>query len=442
MKNETVQQDNLKKEISFISALTVVTGSVIGAGVFFKAEAVFAATGTATLGILSWIIAGIITVCGGLTVAELAAAMPETGGMVIYLRRAYGDLIGYLFGWVQMVVTFPATIAAQAIIFGTQFRNLFNLDDKYIVIVAIITTAFVMGINLLGAKAGSSLQDVTMAAKLIPIVLIIIFAFLHDGDVAVSIIPVAKEGYPLITSLGSGIVATMFAYEGWHLVGNIAGELKDPAKDLPRAIIIGLLGVMGIYVLINLAYLFVMTPEQLANTATPAADVAERLLGPMGGKFITIGILVSVFGGMNGFTLTGIRVPYAMALNKELPFSDKLTKLNKNQVPYVGAVVILLVTIVMIMSGQFNQLTDMLIMVVWIFYTLSFVAVFVLRKKEPELERPYKTMGYPIIPIIAIVGGTYVVLNTVITQPMNSAIGIVLMLLGLPFYFIAQKKKK
>lgn len=441
MDKEVVEKDGLKKELSFFSALTVVMGSVIGAGVFFKAEAVFQATGTATLGLLAWVIAGIITICGGLTVSELSAAMPQTGGMVIYLRRAFGELIGYLFGWVQMIVTFPATIAAQAIIFGTQFTNLFNLDPDYIVIVAIIATVFITGINLLGAKAGGSLQDFTMIAKMIPIVLIIIFGFLHDGDVTVSLIPATKEGYPLVTSLGSGIVATMFAYEGWHLVGNIAGELKSPEKDLPRAIIVGLLGVTAIYFLINLAFVMVMTPEQLAATPTPAADVAGILFGDLGGRIITIGILVSVFGGMNGFTLTGIRVPYAMALNNELPFSDKLAKLNKNGVPVVGAIIILLVTIVMILSGQFNQLTDMLIMVVWIFYTLSFVAVFVLRKKEPDMPRPYKTIGYPIVPIIAILGGAYIVINTIVTQPMNSAVGLGLTLLGLPLYFIANKKR-
>lgn len=442
MENESVYQDGLKKELSFSSALTVVMGTVIGAGVFFKAEAVSSATGTAGLGLLAWFMSGFITICGGLTVAELSAAMPETGGVVVYLRRAYGDLFGFLFGWVQMIISFPATIGAQAIIFGTQFVNLFGLEQKYIVLVAILAAAFIMGINFLGTKTGSSMQTITTVGKLVPIILIIIFGLIHQGDVTVSLVPITKEGYPLVTSLGSGIVATLFAYEGWHLVGNIAGELKNPKKDLPRAIIMGLFGVMMIYICINLAYLFVMTPEQLANTPTPASDVAAILFGSWGGKIVTLGILISVFGAMNGFTLTGIRIPYAMALNNELPFSKHLVKLNRHNIPHYGGLIILAITIIMIMTGQFNQLTDMLIMVVWIFYTLTFIAVFILRKKESKLERPYKVLFYPIVPIIAIIGGIYVVLNTIVTQPLNSAVGIGITLLGLPVYFVVKKKKR
>lgn len=434
------QTNGLKKEITFFTALTVVMGTVIGSGVFFKPEAVFTATGTAGLGLLAWVIGGIITICGGLTAAELSASIPQTGGMVVYLRKAYGPLAGYLMGWAQTIIYFPANIAALSIIFGTQVANLFGTGNGIIIPVAIAAAAFIMFMNFLGAKKAGSLQSLTTIGKLVPLLLIIVFGLMHDGDVQFSLLPFSPESSPLLTSLGSGLVATMFAYDGWIHVGNIAGEMRNPKKDLPKAIVVGLTSVMAVYLLINLAYLFVMPASLLAATSTPAADVASIIFGEFGGKFVTIGILVSVFGAINGYTMTGIRIPYAMALNNELPFSGWFTKLNKNSIPVNGGVLTIAVSVIMIFSGQFNQLTDMLIFVIWLFYIMVFVAVFVMRKREPGLERPYKVPLYPFIPIVAIVGGLYIVLNTLFTQPLNSGIGILLTAIGLPIYFYKKKQ--
>lgn len=440
MENKIENTNELKKEISFFTALTVVMGTVIGAGVFFKPEAVFAATGTAGMGLLSWLLGGLITICGGLTAAELSASIPETGGMVIYLRKAYGPLAGYLLGWAQTIIYFPANIAALAIIFATQVANLFGTDNGIVIPVAIAATVFLMLMNFLGAKVGGSLQSVTMIAKLVPLILIVVFGLMHDGDVQFSLIPFVAKDSPILTSLGSGLVATMFAYDGWIHVGNIAGEMKNPKKDLPKAIVLGLSSVMAIYLLINVAYLFVMPALSLAATPTPAADVANMIFGNFGGKFITIGILVSVFGTINGYTMTGMRIPYAMALNNELPFSEKFKTLNRHKIPVNGGLLIAVISVIMIFSGQFNQLTDMLILVIWIFYIMVFLAVFIMRKKEPELERPYTVPFYPVIPIIAIAGGCYIVLNTLVTQPLNAGIGIVLTAVGLPIYFYKKAK--
>lgn len=432
-------ETHLKKEISFFTALTVVMGTVIGSGVFFKPEAVYGATETAGLGLLAWVIGGLITICGGLTAAELSASIPQTGGMVVYLRRAYGPLAGYLLGWAQTIIYFPANIAALSIIFATQVANLFGTGNGIIVPVGIAAAAFIMVMNFLGAKTAGSLQSITTIAKLVPLFLIIIFGLFHKGDVQFSLIPFSPEHHPLLTSLGSGIVATMFAYDGWIHVGNIAGEMKNPKKDLPKAIVFGLSGVMAVYLLINVAYLFIMPASMLAATATPASDVANIIFGNFGGKFVTIGILVSVFGTINGYTMTGIRIPYTMALTNELPFSGAFKKLNKNSIPVAGGILTLIISIIMIFSGQFNQLTDMLVFVIWGFYIMVFIAVFILRKREPELERPYRVPLYPVIPIIAIVGGIYIVLNTLFTQPMNAGIGIILTAIGLPIYFYKKK---
>lgn len=440
MEKELDEQSGLKKEISFFTAFTLVMGTVIGAGVFFKPEAVFAAAGTAGLGLLAWFLGGVITICGGLTAAELSASIPQTGGMVIYLRRAYGPMAGYLLGWAQTVIYFPANIAALSIIFGTQAANLFGSGNEIIIPAAVATAVFLMLMNFLGAKAGGTLQSVTMVAKLIPLALIVIFGLLHDGTVQFSLTPFTPEDSSLLSSLGSGLVATMFAYDGWILVGNIAGEMKNPKKDLPKAIVFGLSGVMLIYLLINVAYLFVMPASSLAATPTPAADVGNLIFGNSGGKFITLGILVSVFGAINGYTMTGIRIPYAMALNNELPFSGWFRKLNQRQMPVNGGILTLVISIIMIFSGQFNQLTDMLVLVIWFFYILVFFAVFTMRRREPDLERPYTVPLYPFIPLIAIIGGSYIVLNTLFAQPLNAGLGILLTAAGLPIYFYKKYK--
>lgn len=431
----------LKKELSFFTALTIVMGTVIGSGVFFKPEAVYQATETAGLGLAAWLLGGLITICGGLTTAELSAAIPETGGMVVYLRRAYGPLVSYLLGWAQTVVYFPANIAALSIIFATQAINLTGLDSQYTIPIAIAAAVLIIATNLMGTQQAGRLQSVATVAKMVPLFVIIIFGLLYQGDVQFQLLPENLAPTSTISKLGTGLVATLFAYDGWINVGAIAGEMKDPKKDLPKAIVAGLTAVMGIYILINLAYLQVMPSAALGATPTPAADVAHLIFGDAGGKLVTIGILISVFGTINGYTMTGIRVPYAMALNNELPFSNQLKKLNRQQVPANSAILLLLIAVIMIFTGQYNQLTDLLIFVIWIFYTLVFVAVFILRKKEPDLVRPYKAPLYPIIPLIAIIGGCFIVVNTLLTQPVNTALGIFLTAIGLPIYFYKQKKK-
>jgi APA family basic amino acid/polyamine antiporter len=441
-----LSQQQLKREIGFFTALTTVIGTVIGAGVFFKPTALYGATGSASLGLLAWIIGGILTICSGLTAAELTAAIPETGGMMTYLKRTYGNLTAFLLGWAQTVIYFPANIAALAIIFGTQAVGLFGLnanENKMIIIgIAVVTATFLTLMNFLGTKAAGGIQTVSTICKLLPLALIIIFGLLHKGAVTLQLFPVeAGPGKSFISALGSGLLATMFAYDGWILVGNIAGELKNPKKDLPKAIVLGLSIVMVVYLLINVAFLMVMSATALAGTDTPASQVATILFGAMGGKLVTIGILISVFGTINGYTMTGMRIPYAMALENKLPFSKWFATLSKNsRIPYNSGIFILCVSVIMMLIGGFNTLTDMLVFVIWIFYTMTFIAVFILRKREPELVRPYKVPLYPVIPLISIIGGSFIVFNTLFTQPFLALAGIGLTALGLPIYFIMRNK--
>jgi APA family basic amino acid/polyamine antiporter len=436
-----MSNSELKKEIGIIPALAIVIGMVIGSGVFFKPTAVFSATGAPGLGMFAWVLGGIISIAGGLTAAEISAAIPKTGGMVAYLEETYGDIWGYLLGWAQTVVYFPASIAALAIIFATQVDSLLGLSNGTLVPIAIIVTIFLIIMNCLGSKTGGVIQTVATAGKLIPLFAIIVLGLVKGGGGVVRLFPITAANHPIGTSLGSALVATMFAYDGWINVGAIAGEMKNPAKDLPKAIVGGLSLVMAVYIIINVAYLYVLPASTLAATATPAADVAKIIFGASGGKVITIGILISIFGALNGYILTGMRIPYAMALENKLPASNWLSKLNPtSKTPINSGILIGIISIILMFTGKFNQLTDLLIFVIWIFYVMTFYAVFVLRKKQPNLHRPYKVPLYPIVPIIAIVGGAYIIINTIVTQPLNAGLGILLTVIGFPVY-MARKSK-
>lgn len=435
-------QGELQRTMTFFPALSTVMGTVIGAGVFFKAASVAAVTGSTSLHMLSWFLGGLISVCAGLTGAELAAAIPETGGMLRYIERAYGEFWSFLLGWAQVIIYFPANVAALSIIFGQQFKNLFGLSSGTVVPIAIVAALTIMLINFLGSKASGIFQSITLVCKLVPLALIVIFGLLRQGDVAVSLFPV--QAGPSVggfaPALGAGLLATMFAYDGWIHVGNIAGELKNPARDLPRAIAGGILGIMVVYLLVQFAFLKTLPMSQLAGNDNAAMEVAQKIFGGMGGKLVTIGILISVYGTINGYTMTGMRLPYSMGVEKQLPFSDKLASLNKNKVPYIAGILELVIAIIMMMVGGFDMLTDMLIFVIWIFYTLVFIAVIKLRKTEPDMPRPYKVPLYPIIPIIAIIGGLFILVMTLINQFSLALVGIVLTLIGIPFYMYSKKK--
>lgn len=435
----------LEKKLGFLAAFSTVVGLVIGSGVFFKPQAVYTATnGASGLGIIAWIIGGLITIAGGLTATEVSAAIPKTGGMMIYLEEIYGKKYGFLTGWMQTVLFFPGTIAASAVIFAQQAAELlgFTADNMSVVIpIAIGLILLLAFFNVLGSSYGGYIQTIATAGKLIPLVLIIVFGFIKGNSTSI-FTPLVGEGVNVTTALGQVLIATLFAYDGWINVGAIAGEMKNPGKDLPKAIVGGLSLVMFVYLAINIAYLWVEPASELANVTSPAALVATRLFGDIGGKLISIGILISVFGTTNGYVLTGSRIPYALTKDGLLPGSKVFSKVNKGSSPYNAIWLVAILACLYALTGQFNLLSDLTIFMVWVFYVLTFIGVIVLRKKAPNLNRPYKVPLYPIIPILAIIGGLFVVINQLITSTWISLGGIIITAIGLPVYSYMDKKNK
>lgn len=433
----------LNRTMTLIPAISTVMGTVIGAGVFYKASSVADATGSTSMSLFVWLVGGLISLAAGLTGAELAAALPQTGGMLVYIERAYGKLASYLLGWAQIIIYFPASIAAKGIIFGTQVANLLHWGYGAIIPSGIVALVSIAGINMLGSKIAGQFQAITLFFKLIPLALIIIFGLFQSGGVDVTLFPVAPghEVSGWAAAMGAGLIATMYAYDGWIHVGNIAGEMKNPTRDLPRAIAGGLLGIMVIYLLVNYAFLHALPFSAVQGNANTAMDAAQQIFGGFGGKLITIGILISIYGTLNGYTMTGMRLPYAMALENSLPFSKYLVKLNRFKIPYIAGIFELVLAVALMFVGGFDTLTDMLIFVIWLFYTLVFVAVIKLRHTEPELKRPYRVPLYPVVPIVAIVGGLFIIVMTLLTEWQLALIGVGATLAGLPLYFVMKYRK-
>ena len=286
------------------------------------------------------------------------------------------------------------------------------------------------------------MQSVMTILKAIPIALIVLFGLFNSSKVDINLFPLsAGHNTSFGTGLSGGLLAALFAYDGWINVTNLAGEIEKPEKNLSRAIIIGLSAITLIYVLVNYAFLTALPFKEIIGNQNTAYLASLKLFGSLGGKLVTIGILISVYGAINGFMLTGMRIPYTLAQNKMLPFSDKISRTNVNTgVPTLSALIILFVSLIMILLGTFDLLTNMLVFVMWTFTTLISIAVVILRYREPKLERPYVVPWYPIVPIISIGGGLFIVISTVINEFWLSITGIGLTLLGLPIYYYMKKQ--
>ncbi|MBC2578683.1 amino acid permease [Peptostreptococcus russellii] len=440
MEKKSTETNGMVKNVGVITAMFTVVGTIIGAGVFFKPQAIYAATGGAPgLGIIGWIVAGIITLCAGLTVAELASTIPKTGGMIVYIREIYGDKLGFLAGWVQVFLYFPGIIAALSVIFADQFVILTGIDwMRMPLILGLIV--FVAVFNLLGSKQVSYLGNLATVCKVSVLIIIIIAGFtLGKGNNPIVKPFVAKGVNPFIAG-GEVLLAIFYSFDGWINVCALAGEMKNPAKDLAKAMIGGLIIVMSIFIVINIAYLKVLPASTLAHTPAVAQAVVTEIFGSLGGRVVGVGIMISVFGCVTAYSFTGSRVLYALAEEDILPKSKKLIELNKNMVPQNSIILMSTISAIYALSGQFNLLTDFAIFSIWIFIVLTFLAVFKNRKIKDIKTFGYKIPLYPIVPIIAIIGGVFVLVIQLISSTLLSIGSLLILSIGIPIYNLKNKK--
>ncbi len=435
----------LKKNMGVLTAVSIVVGSVIGAGVFFKPYAIYNATGGAPgMGMLAWIIGGIASILAALTFAEIAILIPKTGGMTAYLTEAYNEKVGFLAGWMQTVIFYPAFLASYGVTVGNELGA--GLGAEYRFLISMCVILFLVIFNIAGSKTASRVQIVFTLCKLIPLFILMIFGFIlgRGGNSVFS--PIVAEGKSVGGVLGSTLLAVLFAFEGWTNVGAIAGEMKNPGRDLPRAIIGGVSIIMFVYFVINIAYLRVIPAEEMMMIESPASAVAARLFGPVGGTLIKAGILISVIGAANGFLMSGSRVCYQLACERTLPLSGALSRLNDRCVPANSIITIGVLGALYCIGGTFDMLTNLAVFSCWIFYTLTFAAVMIMRKKRPDDARSYKVPLYPVIPILAIISGAYVVFSQLFLSGSGarllSFLSMGVTLLGLPLYAAVKKHTK
>ena len=441
--SQNSEPTKLKKNLGWPTAASIVVGCVIGAGVFFKPYAIYQATGGAPgMGVLAWVVGGLISIFGALTFAEVAILIPKTGGMVTYLTEAYDERVGFLAGWMQTVIFYPSFLAGYGVKVGSELSE--YLGEQFALPIALVVIVALVAVNALGSKQAGGLQVVATICKLIPLALLIVFGFMWGTSTHPILSPMVGEGKSTVGVLGSTLLAVLFAFEGWTNVGTIAGEMKDPGRDMPRAIVGGVSIIMAVYLAINIAYLRVIPAEELMMLESPAAAVATKLFGDAGGTLIKVGIIISVIGAGNGFLMSGSRVAYQLADEGTLPASGWLASVNNRHVPANSVILIGALACLYSLSGEFDLLTDLGVFSCWVFYTLTFACVMHLRCTHPEWERTYKVPGYPVIPILAIASGLYVIVSQLFFSGTRglvmSLFSVIITLVGLLVFYAVRRR--
>lgn len=430
--------DELKRSLGFWSAISIVVGTIIGSGIFFKQGSVLDSAGTSTLAIAAWVFGGIITLTGGLTVAEIGAQMPYTGGLYVYIENIYGRLLGFLAGWMQVIVYGPAIIASVAGFMSILMANFFGLGAAWRIPLAVITVVAIGIMNLFENKVGAIFSIITTAGKMIPIAAIIIFGLFWGHQDAFG--QTVTEVHQATGGFGVAVLATLFGYDGWILIANLGGEMKNPQKLLPRAIIFGITAVLIIYTLITvgiLKFLPANTIHRLGENAT--AYLAVKAFGAVGGKLLSAGIIISMMGTLNGKMITFPRIVYAMARRRDLPFSRYLAYITpKGKSPVVATIFIIVLATVMMCFFDPDHLSDLCVFTVYCFYLLAFFGIFILRRKNKG-PRPFSTPLYPLVPIVAIAGGIFVLVSEVLNDPAGVLLFVGIVIVGLPILYIVKR---
>jgi APA family basic amino acid/polyamine antiporter len=431
----------LKRELGLFDATMINVGTMIASAIFIVPATIAAAIPGSGLMTLVWVVGGIVSLLGALSVAELAASYPEAGGQYAYLREAYGPVWGYLYGWTNVAIINTASIAAIAVGFARYLGLFAPLSETAIRALAILSIAALTALNCRGVRLGATTQNVLTTLKIGALAALIASAFVLPGGSATNFQPLWPAGSPgdWIRPIGVAMIGVLWAYDGWIETTYVGSEIKDPGRNLPRSIILSTVIVIIMYVLASTAYSYVLSPARMAGSALVASDAARVTMGAAGAGFVAAAILVSTLGANNGIVFTAARIPYAMARG------GLFFRSQANVHPRFGTPVVALVTQGVIASifallGTYDQLITCIVFAGFVFYALSAAAVIRLRAVAPELPRPYRTWGYPVTPVVFIVFAVWLVGNTILETPRESAIGAGLILLGLPGYWYWRKK--
>ena len=431
---------SLERVLSLLDATMINVGGIIGSGIFMVPATVAFFTGSSSLFFLVWILGGIVSLFGALSVAELGAAMPQAGGQYVYLNEAYGPIWGYLYGWSAVAVINTASIAAVGVAFSEYLGFFFPISDASIKGIAVVTIVLLTIINIVDVKSGARFQNLFTLSKLGAIFGIILLGLVLEGGTNQNLSPIFsdKPFIGLIGPLGLAMVSVLWTFDGWIFITYVAGEVKNPGRNIPLSLIFCMLIVVSVYLLLNYVLLFILGFTGMNGSELVVSDAASVFLGNKGAAVVTLIILISLIGANNGFVLSSARINYAMARDK-LFFNQAAQIHSRFKSPANALIIQCVWACLLTFTGTFNQLITYIIFTSWIFYGMSAGAVIILRKKKPDMDRPYKTPAYPWIPIIFIFFAIFLTINTIMEAPRDATIGAGIILAGLPLYYYWKK---
>jgi APA family basic amino acid/polyamine antiporter len=454
----TVDPDEgLIRAIGLGSAILLVVGNVIGSGIFLTTGGMAALIPSASLLLLAWVLGGVLAITGGLTYAEMGGMFPRSGGVYVFLREAYGSLFGFLYGWASLLVIISGSIAAVAVGFA-EYLSYFVpvLSTSNVVLslsapwgpftisagqlVAAASLAVLGAVNYVGVRSGNMVNVVLTVAKVAGLTAIPVMAVVA-GTIEPSYTPVVTpELARPVASFGIAMIAVLWTYESWYYVTYAAGEIKDPQRNVPRALLIGVIVLMVIYVVVNIGYLHALSIEEMAGVTRIAERAASVLMGPAGASFIAATVVISTFGCNAAGMLGGSRVLFAMA--RERAFLPAASRVHpRYRTPHVAVAALTAWSMVLCLSGTYEQLFTYVMFSSILFSMAAGAALFRLRRTHPNHPRPYVAWGYPVVPLLFVVGSGAFVLNTLVERPTESIAGLGLLVLGVPVYWWYSRRR-
>lgn len=450
-------EPELQRRIGLFDATMIMVGLVIGSGIFLSTGIIAESIPSASLILLAWVVGGLLTLAGAFTYAELGAAMPQAGGQYVYIHKAYGELAAFLFGWVFFFAYISGGIASLAlalVAYLTYFFPLLSADNLLFVlgdggfsvsagqVAGIAAIALFTIVNYLGVGLGKTIQNVLTVVKLGTIAIFVFLAF-TIGDkhpIDLTIMPSGMTLGQAVTGFVVALVAVSWAFDGWNNINFVAGEIVDPQKNLTRTLIYGTLIITAVYLVMNVVYLMSMPVSELAGVYQVAEVSATALLGSRAAPFVSAGVLISVLGALNASVLAGARVCYAMAKDG-LFFSRAAGVHPRFRTPGFALVIQAVWSIVLVLSGTLEQIITYSIFIAVVFWVVAAASLFTLRRKYPDMPRPYKSWGYPVVPALFILASIGILLNTLLEKPVESLLGVGLIATGFPAYFYWRRNK-
>src|SRR5580658_2870995 len=434
--------ERMPRSVSLLQTIAVSVGVAIGSGIFRVPATVAAQLQAPGTILLCWVLGGVVALCGALTVAELAGALPRSGGIFAYLLEAYGPLPAFLFGWTELVVIRASALGAIATIFAEYLGYFVPLSGAQVRYTAALAIVVIGAINYFGVQRAAAVLSATTAIKYLLLVALGLLAFSATGGSSAHFTPAWPQALPL-SLLASALIPVLWTYDGWADPASMAGEISNPQRNLPLALVTGAACVTLVYLLVNVGFMYALAPAEMAGAKLIAASVAERipLLGGRGAAVIAAAVVIAAFSGLNASMMTGSRIFFAMAV-RGLMFRVVGRISPRFASPAVAIWLATVLGVAYVLANDFAQLADKFILGIWPFYALTVAAVFVLRRTRPTLPRPYRVWGYPWVPLVFLAASAFMVVNALLTDPRNSGITFLIILLGLPVFWIRRRLQR